>query len=61
MGFKRKSNYGIQGYDPSKKRPPMTQIDCPYCWFAHHTKNVVTRHINSEHWQEEKERKENNE
>lgn len=52
MSLKRKSDYGIRGYSPDKKQPPMTQHQCPYCWFAHHAKNVVTKHINEEHWRE---------
>jgi hypothetical protein len=56
--LKKKRNPGILGWDPekAKKKPPMTQINCPYCWFAHHVKGIVTRHINEEHWQEQNEK-----
>lgn len=46
----KKRDPGIKGYDPTKKRPSMAQLHCPHCWFAHHAKNVLTKHINEEHW-----------
>lgn len=52
MGMKRKEDYGIKDYDPKKRRPSMEQKHCPYGWFAHHSQNVLTRHINEEHWAE---------
>lgn len=48
----KKRNPGILSWDPTKARPMPAQVKCPYCWFSHHMKNVVTRHINEEHWQE---------
>lgn len=50
MSLKRKKDYGILGYDPTKKRPAVKQLQCPHCWFAHHAKNVLTKHINDQHW-----------
>jgi hypothetical protein len=49
-----KSNPGILGYDPKKARPTPMQLKCPYCWFAHHAKNQMTKHINENHWDEAK-------
>jgi hypothetical protein len=50
--LKKKRNPGILGWNPEKvkKLPPMTQIHCPHCWFSHHMQNVITRHINEQHW-----------
>lgn len=46
----KKRNPGILGYDPAKKGKDWTMHQCPHCWFAHHMQSVVTKHINSEHW-----------
>lgn len=52
MAELNKRNPGILGYDPAKigADRSMKQIQCPHCWFAHHSKSIVTRHINDEHW-----------
>lgn len=47
-----KSDPGILGYDPKKARPTPKQLQCPYCWFSHHAKNQMTKHINENHWDE---------
>lgn len=49
-----KGDKGILGYDPKKSRLTPKQLQCPYCWFSHHAKNVMTRHLNENHWREAK-------
>lgn len=50
----KKRDPGIKGWDPTKVGPQykVVQHPCPYCWFAHRSKSVLTRHINEEHWRE---------
>lgn len=54
-GRGKKHDYGIVSYNPKNKKPPLVQIECPHCWFSHHHKSVVTKHINDEHWDIKKE------
>lgn len=49
-----KGDQGILGWDPKKSRPTPKQLQCPYCWFSHHAKNQLTKHINQNHWDEAK-------
>lgn len=49
----KKRDPGVKSWDPKKKKPSMKiQIECPYCWYAHHSKGVITKHINQQHWDE---------
>lgn len=47
-----KGDKGIRGYDPNNKKPTPQQISCPYCYFSHHWRAQVTKHIQGEHWNE---------
>lgn len=55
MGKFRK-NPGILGYDPHNKRETKPMLPCEHCWFQATSKSVLTKHINSEHWDIEKSR-----
>ena len=47
-----KGDKGIRGYNPKRSKATPEQLSCPYCWFTHHAKNQLTKHINENHWDE---------
>lgn len=47
-----KGDKGILGYDPKKAGSTPKQLQCQYCWYSTHAKNMLTKHINENHWDE---------
>lgn len=51
MGEYRDRTPSILGYNPGKKGKPAGMVECPYCWFCARSNNILSRHINQEHWE----------